>query len=64
MSLELNPENGIGLGGAALDGRGVGERKKKSLPQSDSSGESSNYDTLETALSLDVSAYAPFYCKS
>ena len=62
MSLEINPKtNRFGRFGR-LKRRGVGERKK-SPPRSGSSSESSNYDTLETALSLDTSAYAPLHGK-
>ena len=62
MSLELNPKrNRFGRFGR-LRRRGVAEKKPSS---SGSSGESSNYDTLETAPSLDISAYAyaPLYGK-
>ena len=62
MSLELNPKrNRFGRFGR-LRRRGVGE-EKKSPPRSGSSGESPNSDTLETALSLDTSAYALLYGK-
>ena len=40
-----------------------GRVKKKSPRYSGSNNKSSNHDTLENALSLNTSAYAPFYGK-
>ena len=61
--LDLNPKRNRFGWLAASDGVGW-ESKRKSPRHSGSSNESSNHDTLETAQSLDTSAYAPFYDKS